>query len=76
MGDIQTNPTARARVFRLDLLQPVSLFVAGQFAIQPRDVVYVSNAPLYEFNKVLTPIYGTFSIVGVTKGTTIPATTF
>ena len=76
MGDIQTNPTARARVFRLDLMQPVSIFVAQQFGIQPRDVVYVTNAPLYEYNKVLTAIYRTFSIVGVARGTTVSTTTF
>jgi polysaccharide biosynthesis/export protein len=76
MGDILTNPTARARVFRLDLAQPVSIFVAQQFGIQPRDVVYVTNAPLYEYNKVLTAIYRTFSIVGVTRGTVIPSTSF
>jgi polysaccharide export outer membrane protein len=76
MGDIQNNPTARARVFRLDLMQPVSIFVAQQFGMQPRDVVYVTNAPLYEYNKVLTAIYRTFSIVGVAKGTTVSTTTF
>ena len=68
MGDVQNNPTARGRVFRLDLNQPVSIFVAQQFGIQPRDVVYVTNAPLYEYNKILTAIYRTFSMVGVVKG--------
>jgi polysaccharide export outer membrane protein len=76
MGDLQNNPTARGRVFRLDLNQPVSIFVAQQFGIQARDVVYVTNAPLYEYNKILTAVYRTFSIVGVAKGTTIPSTTF
>jgi polysaccharide export outer membrane protein len=76
MGDIQNNPTARARVFRLDLMQPVSIFVAQQFGMQQRDVVYVTNAPLYEYNKVLTAIYRTFSIVGVARGTAISTTTF
>lgn len=76
MGDIQTDPTARARVFRLDLNQPVSIFVAQQFGIQPGDVVYVTNAPLHEYNKILTAIYRTFSIVGVARGTVIPTTAF
>ena len=31
----ETNPTARGRVFRLDLFQPVSIFVAQQFGLQP-----------------------------------------
>lgn len=76
MGDLQNNPTARARVFRLDLQQPVSIFVAQQFGMQVRDVVYVTNAPLYEYNKVLTAIYRTFSIVGVVKGNVVTSTAF
>jgi polysaccharide biosynthesis/export protein len=76
LGDIQNNPGARARVFRLDLGQPVSIFVAQQFGMQARDVVYVTNAPLYEYNKILTAIYRTFSVVGVGKGSVIPTTSF
>jgi len=76
MGDLLADPTARARVFRLDLFQPVSIFIAQQFPIQARDVVYVTNAPLYEYDKILTSIYRTFSIVGVMRGTVIPATSF
>lgn len=67
MGDLQANPAARARVFRLDLLQPVSMFVGQQFGLQPRDVVYVTNAPLYEYDKVLTSIYRTFSILSIVR---------
>lgn len=76
MGDVQNSPAARARVFRLDLNQPVSIFVAQQFGVQPRDVVYVTNAPLYEYNKVLTAIYRTFSIVGIARGSVVPTTAF
>jgi polysaccharide export outer membrane protein len=74
MGDLEVNPTARGRVFRLDLFQPVSIFVAQQFGLQPRDVVYVTNAPLYEYDKILTSIYRTFSIIGIARGN-IPLTT-
>jgi polysaccharide biosynthesis/export protein len=76
MGDLQTNPTARGRVFRLDLFQPVSIFVAQQFGVQARDVVYVTNAPLYEYDKILTSIYRTFSIIGVARGNILTTTTF
>ena len=76
MGDLQNNPTARGRVFRLDLFQPVSIFVAQQFGVQARDVVYVTNAPLYEYDKILTSIYRTFVIIGVGRTSVIPATTF
>lgn len=76
LGDIQNIPGARARVFRLDLGQPVSIFVAQQFGMQTRDVVYVTNAPLYEYNKILSAVYRTFSVVGVGTGSVIPATSF
>jgi polysaccharide export outer membrane protein len=76
IGDIQNNPSTRARVFRLDLAQPVSIFVAQQFGMQPRDVVYVTNAPLYEYNKIISAIYRTFAVVGVARGSTIPSTNF
>ncbi len=76
MGDLQNNPGARARVFRLDLNQPVSIFVAQQFGMQTHDVVYVTNAPLYEYNKIATALYKTFSIVGVARGTTGVTTSF
>ena len=78
MGDLKNNPAARARVFRLDLMQPVSIFVAQQFGMQARDVIYVSNAPLYEYDKVLTSIYRTFSIVSVvrTTGTSVSLPAF
>ncbi|MDP1965933.1 MAG: polysaccharide biosynthesis/export family protein [Reyranella sp.] len=78
MGDLQNNPAARARVFRLDLLQPVSMFVGQQFGLQPRDVVYVTNAPLYEYDKVLTSIYRTFSILSIVRssGTSVSLPAF
>ena len=76
MGDLVNNPTARARVFRLDLFQPVSIFIAQQFGVQARDVVYVTNAPLYEYDKILSSIYRTFSIIGVARGNILTTTTF
>ncbi len=76
LGEVKSDPAARARVFKLDLNQPVSIFVAQQFAVKPGDVVYVTNAPLHEYNKVLTAIYRTFSIVGVMRGNVIPSTAF
>jgi len=76
MGDLLNNPTAKARVFRLDLYQPVSIFIAQQFGVQARDVVYVTNAPLYEYDKILSSIYRTFSIIGVARGNILTTTTF
>ncbi len=65
--DSQYNPTSRGQVFRLNMLEPVSVFVAQQFAVHPRDVIYVTNSPMYEYDKVLTPAYRTFAIVNVAR---------
>ena len=53
---------AKPLVYRLDFSLPVSVFVAQQFIMQPRDVVYVSNAPLYEADKVLTVVNRMFNL--------------
>ncbi|MBS0221065.1 MAG: polysaccharide biosynthesis/export family protein [Proteobacteria bacterium] len=76
LGDIQDNPQARARIFRLDFMQPVSVFVAQQFAMQPKDVIFVANAPLYEYDKVLTAIYRTAVVGGIATGRFAPTVGF
>lgn len=67
MGDIETNPNARARIFRLDFMQPSSVFVAQQFVMQPHDVVFVANAPLREYDKIMGSIYRTAATAGVVR---------
>lgn len=67
IGNVESDPIAKSRIFRLDLLQPVSIFVAQQFDVQARDVIYVTNAPLYEYDKYLTALYRTFTVYGVLK---------
>lgn len=64
------KPHDRPVVYRLDFAKPTSVFVAQQFAMHPRDVVYVSNSPLYEANKVLT-VFGTLFNFGL-RPATIP----
>ena len=76
MGDLQNNPGGQGPCFSAGPMQPVSIFVAQQFGMQAHDVIYVTNAPLYEYNKILTALYRTFSIVGVARGNVIPATSF
>ena len=46
------------------------------FGVQARDVVYVTNAPLYEYDKILSSIYRTLSIIGVANGTVLTTSTF
>ena len=47
-------------VYRLNILDPASLFVAQTFPIYDRDVIYISNAPLTDAQKVANVI-GQFS---------------
>ena len=76
LGDLQNNPAAQRPGFSAGPVASRCLSLsAQQFGMQARDVVYVTNAPLYEYNKILTAIYRTFSIVGVVgAGSVIPAT--
>lgn len=66
----------RSRIFRLNLMEPTSIFVAQQFEVKPRDVIYVSNAPLYEYNKLLTEIYRTVSTYSVLRGVTTTTSSY
>ncbi|WP_242538550.1 polysaccharide biosynthesis/export family protein [Trinickia acidisoli] len=43
----------KPQVYHLDSTSPVSMLLANQFDLQPKDVVYVDNGPLVRFNRVL-----------------------
>lgn len=57
-ADPQADPQAKPRaiVFRLDLSNPAAVFLARQFLVQPEDAVYVTNAAVYEWQKIISPI--------------------
>jgi polysaccharide export outer membrane protein len=63
------SPDGRvAVIYRIDLSNPATLFVAQQFPIADKDVLYVSNAPLVDIQKfVAIASQLAFSIVGVTN---------
>lgn len=42
------------RVFHLDASSPVSMILANQFELQPKDVVYVDSGGLVRFSRVLS----------------------
>src|SRR5690606_36950443 len=46
----------RAQVFRLNMRNPESIFLAREFLVQPEDAIYVTNAAVYEWQKIITPI--------------------
>jgi polysaccharide export outer membrane protein len=55
-------------VYRLDMSSPSSLLVSQNFPIHDKDVVYVSNAPMADFQKFIGIVSSaTFSIVGITN---------
>lgn len=45
-----------AQVFRLNLKEPAAMFLARQFLVQPEDAIYVTNAAVYEWQKIISPI--------------------
>jgi polysaccharide biosynthesis/export protein len=52
---VKTTPEGMVPVvFRIDLSDPASFFLIQNFPMENRDVLYVSNAPLTEINKILT----------------------
>lgn len=53
-------------IYRLDLKDPGSLFVAQSFPMRNRDVLYVSDAPLADVQKFMNMVSSAaFSVIGV-----------
>jgi polysaccharide biosynthesis/export protein len=43
-------------VYRINLREPQGFFLASQFPMNPRDILFVSNSPIVEIAKVLSVI--------------------
>lgn len=55
-------------VYRIDMRDPGTFFVAQSFPIKNKDIIYVSNAPVADFQKFLNLIStAAFSVVGITN---------
>ncbi|CAN7236719.1 polysaccharide biosynthesis/export family protein [Trinickia sp. LjRoot230] len=50
---IRDSTGSNPQIYHLDATSPVSMVLANQFALQPKDVVYVDNGGLVKFNRVL-----------------------
>lgn len=50
---IRDSMSAQPHVYHLDASSPVSMLLANQFELQPKDVVYIDNNGLVRFNRVL-----------------------
>lgn len=46
-------------IYRINLKDPAAFFIAQTFPIRDKDVLYVSNAPLADFQKFVSVIYAT-----------------
>ena len=67
--DRQLTPDGRIPViYRVNLSDPGSFFIAQGFPIRDKDVLYVSNAPLADLQKFVSIVSSmAFSIIGVTN---------
>lgn len=50
------NDAGKPRIFHIDMQYPDALLVGEQFAMQPRDVIYVATSKVAQWNKVLNLI--------------------
>jgi polysaccharide export outer membrane protein len=48
-------------VFRLDLSEPQGLLLAGEFELEPRDVVYVKATAFAQYNAIINQLLPTIS---------------
>jgi polysaccharide export outer membrane protein len=74
-GGVVSTPTGVAGltpvIYRIDLRDPGSLFIAQRFEIQNRDVLFVSNAPTTDLQKFLSLLsQAAFSLTGL--GNVVP----
>lgn len=63
----RTTPDGKIPViYRLDLRNPASFFVAQGFPIRNKDVLYVSNAPVSDLQKFVSIVSSmAFSVIGI-----------
>jgi polysaccharide export outer membrane protein len=50
---IRNGQTDKPEIYRLDARSPVSMLLANNFELQPKDVVYIDNSGLVRFSRVL-----------------------
>lgn len=65
MGENNNKPT----VMRIDMRDPAAIFYARQVMLKPDDTIYVTNATVYEWQKIIGPIVQTM-VLGRATGIT------
>lgn len=66
---VRSQDSANVTVFRLDGRSPVALAWAGQFEIQPRDLIYVDQSGLSRWNRVFQLLVPMSSVLSNTAST-------
>lgn len=59
---IATQQVQKPVVLRLDMSDPVAIFYARQVVLKPDDTIYVTNATVYEWQKIISPIIQTLML--------------
>ena len=69
LSNVRTTPSGKIPViYQIDLKNPASFFVAQDFPIHNRDLIYVSNAPAADLQKLVTIVSSrAFSIIGISN---------
>lgn len=57
----------RSKVFRLSAKSPAAFILAGRFNIQPQDVIFVGASGLTRWNRVISQIFPSSSLIGNTQ---------
>lgn len=55
-GGVDADGKPIAKVFRLDMGRPEAMLLASAFKVQSEDALYVTNAGVYEAQKIIAPI--------------------
>jgi len=56
-------PGQPPRIFKLDMSNPIGLLLAGEFELQPRDVVYVKRTDFAKFGTVVAQVLPTVTAI-------------
>ncbi|WP_429439881.1 polysaccharide biosynthesis/export family protein [Pseudomonas sp. BS3782 TE3695] len=64
MGDSSPTAPAKPVVMRIDMRDPAAIFYARQVMLKPDDTIYVTNAAVYEWQKIIGPIVQTLVLGG------------
>jgi polysaccharide export outer membrane protein len=59
MGEGTPSEAPKPIVMRIDMRDPAAIFYAKQVMLKPDDTIYVTNAAVYEWQKIIAPIVQT-----------------